>query len=145
MNAINGIKMEVDLRNAKVIDSYKVGDPIKVLVKGYSDSYNSYIGVIIGFDNFKNLPCIVIAYLEIGYGTADIKIISFNDKTENIKVTNLNDWDAPMKKADVFEYFNQRINKLKLDILEWEHKKDSFLTLFGKVFDKKLSSVTNLD
>ena len=32
---INGIKMEVDLRNAKRIDTFKVGDPVKVLDMTY--------------------------------------------------------------------------------------------------------------
>ena len=34
---VNGIKMEVDLRNAKRIDQFKVGDSVKVLVKSYSE------------------------------------------------------------------------------------------------------------
>lgn len=36
---INGIKMEVDMRHAKTIDTYKIGDRVKVLVKQYSDTY----------------------------------------------------------------------------------------------------------
>ena len=29
---VNGVKMEIDLRQAKVIDNYKVGDYVKVKV-----------------------------------------------------------------------------------------------------------------
>ena len=49
---VNGVKMEIDLRNAKVVENYKVGDYVKVLIKEYN-SYKSYIGNIIGFDNFE--------------------------------------------------------------------------------------------
>ena len=30
---IGGVKIEVDLRTAKRVDSYRVGDPVKVLTK----------------------------------------------------------------------------------------------------------------
>lgn len=52
---INGIKMAIDERTATIqkVDTFKVGDPVKVLIKEYS-SYNAKFGVIIGFDNFKN-------------------------------------------------------------------------------------------
>jgi hypothetical protein len=50
---INGIKVEVDLRTAKRVDSYSVGTPVKLLKQEYSDTYTTYTGVIIGFDEFK--------------------------------------------------------------------------------------------
>jgi hypothetical protein len=42
---VDGIKLEIDERTARTIESYKVGDPVKVLVKSYGDSYNIYPGV----------------------------------------------------------------------------------------------------
>lgn len=53
---INGIKLEVDLRTAKRVEEYKVGDMVKVLKKEYGDSYKSYAGMIVGFDAFVALP-----------------------------------------------------------------------------------------
>ena len=66
--------MEIDLRQAKVINNFKVGDTIKVLIKQYSE-YKSNVGMIVGFDEFQKLPTIVIAYLDIDYSAASIKFV----------------------------------------------------------------------
>lgn len=62
---INGIKMAIDERTATVqrVDTFKIGDPVKLLYKNYS-SYEVKYGVIIGFDDFKNRPTMTIAYLD---------------------------------------------------------------------------------
>ena len=41
---INGLKLEIDLRSAKRIDSFRVGDNVKILRKDYN-SYKSCYGV----------------------------------------------------------------------------------------------------
>ena len=74
---INGVKMEVDLRSATTqeVNTYKVGDQVKVLIKDYS-SWKDYPGTIVGFDNFKQRPTIIIAYLE--RYNSDIRFAYFN-------------------------------------------------------------------
>ena len=141
---INGIKMEIDLRNATVIDNYKVGDAIKVLIKGYSDSYSSYVGTIIGFDNFEKTPTVVIAYLETNYSTSDIKFIYFNDKTKDVEITKINDWDIPDKRSDIINKFNSEIEKKKIEIADIEKKQTIFENLFGKYFDKFIAENSNI-
>ena len=49
---INGVKMDVDMRHAKVrkTESLKVGDRVKLLQKKYGNSYEVNAGVVIGFD-----------------------------------------------------------------------------------------------
>ena len=42
---IEGVKVEVDLRTAKKVDTYRVGDAIRVLVKSYS-GWDTHPGVI---------------------------------------------------------------------------------------------------
>ena len=90
---INGVKMEIDLRNATVIDNFKVGDTIKVLVKGYND-YKSHVGMIVGFDEFQKLPTIVIAYLDIEYSGANIKFVYYNSESNK-------DWIEITKKEAI--------------------------------------------
>lgn len=77
---INGIKMEVDLRQAKVIENYKIGDNVRLLVKEY-DGYKVFPAVIVSFDAFTKLPTIVVAYLEMGYQTADLKFAYINSES----------------------------------------------------------------
>ena len=139
---INGIKMEIDLRQAKVIENYKVGDNVKVLLKEYSD-YKSYIGTIIGFDEFQTLPTIVIAYLKVdSYSTCEIKIVTFNNETKNIELCALNKWDMPFKKSEVLKQFQVEKEKKHQEIIEIDKKVRIFEELFGKYFEM---SITNSD
>lgn len=133
---INGIKMEVDLRHAKRIDQFKVGDNVKVLVKEYSDDYRSYIGTIIGFDNFEKTPTIVIAYLKTEYSGADIKFLYYSGKTKDTEITNLNMWDIPITKSEVLRKFEKEIDLKQNEIKELNNKKELFEKLFGKYFGK---------
>ena len=132
---VNGIKMEVDLRTAKRIDQFKVGDSVKVLIKDYSDRYASYIGTIIGFDNFEKTPTIVIAYLKTEYSSAEIKFLYYSSATKDAEVTNLNDWDVPVTKSTIIEQFNRELTKKEAEIQEIKQKQEIFEKLFGKYFD----------
>lgn len=133
---INGIKMEVDLRHAKVIDQYKVGDSIKVLLKEYGEKYKSYIGTIIGFDNFEKHPTIIIAYLKTEYSSATIDYVYFNSETTDVEITALNDWDIPVTKAQVLKKMDGEIETKAKAIQEIEQKKALFERLFGQYFEK---------
>jgi len=135
---INGIKLEVDLRNAKKIENYKVGDHVKVLVKVYDD-FKSYLGTIIGFDQFEKTPTIVIAYLKTTYGSATIEFVYYNNKKKDVELCPLNDWDVPVSKQQVLERFDAEAEKKKNELIEIEQKKNIFLKLFGKYFENEFT------
>ena len=130
---INGVKMEVDLREARTIDAFRVGDKVKVLVKQYS-SYESFPGMIIGFDEFKNLPTIVVAYVESKYSTADIKFVYINAETQDTEICPANRLDLPVSEATVIDLFNRDIQKRRQEIEELERKRDYFTQNFNKYF-----------
>jgi hypothetical protein len=133
---INGVKMEIDLRDCKVIENFRVGDNIKVLVKNYS-TYSSYVGVIIGFDNFKTLPTVVIAYLETSYSDAKIHYVYFNAESKDVEICPLNDWDIPITKVEVLKRFDKELENKKREAEEVENKKAVFTKLFGKYFEER--------
>lgn len=140
---INGVKMEIDLRHAKVVDNFKVGDTIKILIKGYSD-YKSHVGMIVGFDEFQKLPTMVIAYLDIDYSAADIKFVYFNSETKDAEICKINDWDIPYSKQQILDKLHSEISKKELELKELQTKRNVFLEMFGKFFDNKLSTnITN--
>lgn len=141
---INGVKMEVDLRNAKKIENYKVGDNVKVLIKEY-ESFKSYLGTIIGFDNFKETPTIVIAYLKTDYSEATIKFAYYNSKSKDIELCHLNEWDVPVSKPQVIDRFNILIENKKKEIQEMEQKMNIFERLFGKFFKDEFNGITNIE
>jgi hypothetical protein len=132
---INGMKLEVDLSDCRVIDNYRVGDSIKVLKKEYSN-YESLPGVIVGFDNFEKLPTIIIAYLKIDYSEAKIKFVYFNSESKEIEICPMNDADMPFEKKRVIEMFDREIYKKEEELDGIKRQKEFFLAQFGKYFNK---------
>ena len=108
---INGVKLEVDLRNALNVESYKIGDNVKVLIEEYNNNFKSYPGVIIGFDNFKKLPTILIAYLVTDYSSAKIEFEYFNSKTEKVEICPASKNEIPFEKSKVLELLDSQIIK----------------------------------
>lgn len=132
---VNGVKLELDMRTGKTtqIDTYRIGDNVKVLVKEYGDNYKSYPGVIVGFDNFKTKPTIVVAYLKLDYSCAEIQFIYFNSESkEELVLTG--DHDIAFEKSRVLELLDRDILKKEEEIKDLQSKKKYFLNNFKKYF-----------
>ena len=132
---IQGVKFELDLREAKRVEAYRVGDPVKVLIKEFS-SYKSFPGVIVGFDEFKNLPTIVVAYLKISYSEAELCFAYYNDSDEakEIEICPAPPEDLPIEKSHIVEMMDKKIAKAQATVMEHKQKKEYFLKCFGKYF-----------
>ena len=133
---IGGVKVQVDLRNCKVIEEYKVGDGVKVLLKKYSDSYESFPGVIVGFDDFPTLPSINIAYLRSDYNGAEVQFMTYNGQTKDVQIAPLNSLDRYFSKSDALEQLEKKITVKKNEIAELEQKKKYFESTFHKYFEE---------
>ena len=132
---INGVKLEVDLSTAKVVDNFRIGDKVKVLKK--PDNYNDskvYPGVIIGFEEFQTLPTIVIAYLDISYSKADINFLYFNSESKTEVVKSTADY-VQFNKDDVVSMLNKEINTKERELIDLNHKKEYFLSNFNRHFE----------
>jgi len=134
---INGIKMEVDMRNVKVLEHYKVGDPVKVLKKEYQN-YKSYPGMIIGFDDFKNLPTIIVAYLDVSYSEATLKFIYLNSQSEDVEICPTLKNDMPLTQGNIIEMFDRKIVVKEQELKDLESQKKYFLDQFGVYFGKMI-------
>jgi hypothetical protein len=132
---IGGVKVEVDLRDCKVIENYKVGDQVKVLMKNYSD-YKSYPGVLIGFDDFKEHPSLLIAYLKSDYSGAEVEFLTFNSESKDIEICPLNKLDKFFSKADALEKLNKKITQKETELQELQQKKKYFESTFNKYFEE---------
>ena len=107
---IGGVKMEVDLRHARVVENFRIGDTVKVLKKTYS-SYESLAGVIIGFDDFRNLPTIVLATVETDHTSANVKIIYFNKESKDVEICPMSNDERALDKAKVVEVLDRKITE----------------------------------
>lgn len=127
---INGIKMEVDLRTAKRVDTLAIGDRVKVLVKQYSD-YKVFAGTVIGFEPFKALPTIIVAYIETSYSAVGVKFLYFNAETKDTEVIKAIDDDClDIDKASIVQQFERDLQKKRDEIADVEAKRDYFLSNF---------------
>lgn len=135
---INGVKMEIDLRHATVVEKYKVGDNVKVLIKQYSSDYKTHPGVIIGFDDFKNLPTITVAYVDIGYNTCELKFIAINATTKDTEIAYCNPAELAIDKTMVLSHFDREITKKQMEVSDLEAKRNYMLKHMNKYFHEYL-------
>lgn len=141
---IDGVKLEIDLRQAKKVENFKVGDTVKLLKKEY-DSYKVHTGIIVGFDEFKTTPTIIIAYLEVGYNTAEIKFAYLNKESKGLEIATINEWDIPYSKQDVLDKLDRSIEKKEEELREAKSKKEVFLKLFGQYFEEFAGRIKSSD
>jgi hypothetical protein len=131
---INGIKMEVDLRYAKKIENYKVGDNIKVLTRDYDSSpYRSHPGVIIGFDDFEKLPTIIVCYCETGY-RAEVKFAYLNTESKNIEICHMNEHEKILDKGKVTDHLDDLIRSKQNEVDEMVRKRNFFQEKYNEYF-----------
>lgn len=133
---IAGVKLEVDMRYAKTIDTYSIGQNVKVLKKKYSDSYESFPGIIVGFDNFKELPTIVIAYLVTEYNKTGIEFLYLNSQSKDAEICPMVNDEIPFAKEDILRRLDSEIEKKEMEVNDIKVKKAYFIEHFGRHFSK---------
>lgn len=129
---IKGVKMDVDLRTAVRIDTLRVGDRVKVL-KGATTYEGAKVhpGVVIGFEPFKTMPTVIVAFMEAGYGKHDLKFLYYNESSKDVEVIkSLDDDLLVVEKENVDRHFEREIAKKEGEIRELEEKRDYFHNKF---------------
>jgi len=135
---INGVKLEVDLRNARRIDEFRVGDNVKVLdTRGGNNEVRS--GVITDFANFKNLPTIIIAIYKAGdfWSKPNIEFIYFNSDTEGIEIVGVSSEEIIVSKDTIVQRFDDEIIKKRDELNDLIRKRDTFVKYFGKGMEEE--------
>jgi hypothetical protein len=131
---VNGVKLEVDLSTATRIDTFKVGDNVKILIKDYSDKFTSYPGVIVGFDPFKNRPTIIIAYLKLEYSEGKIEFAYITKDTTNMEVCIANETTLPFDRDRVLALMDRAITEAEQKLYNVKNQRAYFLEQFGHYF-----------
>ena len=131
---IGGVKVEVDLRTAKRVDQFRIGDRVKVLHKQYS-SWKSAHGVIVAFDDFVNLPSITVCYFSDDY-KPDLKFVTINAETKDVEIVACND-DVLVDKGEILARLQAEIDTKQAEIADIERKRDYFVARFGAWFEEE--------
>lgn len=140
---INGVKLEVDLRLARRVDTLRVGSRVKVLKKTYGERFDVYHGVIVGFDEFKGLPTINAAYID---GSGDLQFMAFNSKSENDQIIAAADQDQlAIEKDSVVHRMDRAIAKAEEALEEAKRKKAYFLSSFGAYWEHAEAALKAMD
>lgn len=131
---INGVKLEVDMRYAVRVDQMRVGTKVRVLEKGYG-GHSVHNGVIVGFEPFKELPTIIVAYASVSYSTAEIKFLHYNAKSENVEIVPSVDDDLDKSKSEILGIFDRMILTKQNEIADIEARKSYFLDKFAAYWE----------
>lgn len=132
---IDGVKIEVDLRTAKRIDTFKVGDNVKVLCKKYNDTFEVKPGIITDFANFKERPTIVVAVFNEGSWSSSpsIEFIHIYEGMEDkYEIVYTSDEDLRLTKDGVIEKFERDIAKKRNEAQDLENQLNYFIKHFVK-------------
>jgi hypothetical protein len=131
---INGVKFEVDMRHATRIDTLRVGDRIKVLVKKYQD-YAIYPGVVVGFENFAAMPSILVAYMDVSYSGAGLSFVTFNSSTKDVEIVkSIDDDQLELNREDIIQKMDRDIAAKEIELEAVQAKKAFFIAKFGQYF-----------
>lgn len=130
---INGIKLEVDLRSAKRIDEFKVGDTVKVLDRR-NDKNEMRTGIITDFANFRELPTIIVAIYKAGdyWSKPTIEFINFNADTKDIEIVGVTSEEIIVSKETIVNKFDDEIAKKRDELNDLIVKRDTFVKYFVK-------------
>jgi hypothetical protein len=137
---INGVKLEIDLRSARVatVDTLKVGSKVKLLepATDYA-SAKIHSGVVTGFAAFTDMPTIEVAYLEEKYGGSDLKFMAINaapGKKLPWSIVAAHDDDFGLSKDQILRNFAAEIQKKQNELDDCVAKRDFFLRKFDSYF-----------
>jgi hypothetical protein len=133
---INGVKMEVDTRQARVIhDNIRIGSTVKLLEKSTYGTPEIYQGVVVGFAPFEELPTLTICYLKASYSDAELKFAHVNGKSgEKWSIVPCMDDELPIHREDMLKRFSRQVERKHEEIREIEQKREYFLRHFDKFF-----------
>jgi len=135
---INGVKLEVDLRTAKVIDHFKVGDPVRVY-HPKRDHYSASIkvGVIVGFCEFSKTPAIEVMELNDEYSGIEFRtIVIGQDINEELQIAAYDKYEGLISRSNVVEKFDRKIQEEELKLADLKLKKEYFINDFAKAFER---------
>lgn len=130
---INGVKMEVDLRHAKRIDTFKIGDPVKLLI--VSDN-SVKAGVIVGFEAFEKLPTIVVVWIDDSYYSGGLKTAHINEKSaDKYELVACNDGTLMhLSRSHITEKLEKAITKAESELADARAQLKYFNERFGVHF-----------
>jgi hypothetical protein len=133
---VNGVKLDVDLRTARRIDTLQVGSRVKVLTKPtYENTWKVRPGIVAGFEPFQKLPTIVVAVLDIAWDSAKLDFIVYNSDSKDVEIIAAVDNDElEVNRGDVNARFDREIATKEKEIDDLQRRRAWFEQNFAAYF-----------
>lgn len=128
---VNGVTLEVDMRYAKRIDQFKIGDTVKVL-DNRNDRNEVKTGVITDFANFKELPTIMVAVYKAAdyWSKPTIEFVPYNADTKDIEIVGVSAEEVIVSRETVVQKFDDEIARKRDELNDLIVKRDTFVKYF---------------
>lgn len=135
--AVGAITLAASRDAAVRAEVLRVGDAVRVMSKPSYGSPKVSTGVIVGFEPFKELPTVIVAYIECDYSKAEMKMLYFNDKATEFEILPAApDTNIEIEKSRVLDWFDSEEQKALASVDEVRAKRRYFDKYFGSVMAK---------
>lgn len=124
------MKVECNTGTAKQVETLKVGDPVKLLIKNGDYPYIEY-GFVMGFANFKSLSIITVVYVD-EFGR--IQFAHVTEKSKFFEIAPCSENEIDPDEFDTEKEIDNKIQHLETEIRELKVKKRAFKKIFEKIF-----------
>lgn len=132
---VNGVKLEVDMRTAKRVETLRVGSRVKVLTKPNYGSTQVFAGVVVGFEPFPTKPSILVAYMHQEYNKAEVKVVAINSDTKDFEMVASID-DELFSRNEVLTKFDKQIAVKQREMDDLVEQRTYFETNFAAYWTK---------
>ncbi|MED5549760.1 MAG: hypothetical protein VX529_10410 [Pseudomonadota bacterium] len=131
---IEGVKIEVDLRTARRIEELKIGSRVRVLTKDYG-GHKVSTGVIIGFEQFKKLPTLIVATVNPNSYSTDnpMQIVHYNADSKDTEIVGAADDDFEFDGDLVERQFDRLERKHEAELQKARDQRAWFRQHFGQI------------
>lgn len=133
--AVGAVTIAADRERAVRAEILKVGDPVRVLLKPDYGDIAVHTGVIVGFEPFTERPTIIVAYVEVSYSKAEMKMLYFtgDEKQKAEIIAAPQDINIEIERGRVIDWFNSEEQSKLAEIEEIRSKRQYFQRYFGSV------------
>lgn len=128
---VGGTKIEIDFSRARKIETFKVGDCIKIFKKKYSD-WKLYPAIITGFASSDEMSGIEVTYLETEYNSATMKCEVVTAETKETIIASISSNENYMSFNTLTELLARDIDKKEMELAEAKSKLKFFKDFYGK-------------
>ena len=131
---IDGVKLEIDLRHARKVDHFRIGDTVKLLKKQYN-GYEVFPAVIVNFTEFKNKPTIEMLYVD-GCGNVCYHAHFAHEEGKECvsEIAPASCLEMRFERNVIIDKMRQQIEKAKAEMVLAQSRLECFEKYFGKAF-----------